>query len=227
MTRTPLAGSWAIALTVAAAVAIGLASATATATAAPRIKIVAFGDSLVAGFGVKPSESFPAQLQAALEARGHKVEIVNSGVSGDTAAAGLERFDWAVPDDANAVILALGANDMLTGRNPELTRKALTDILDRLAKRNLPVLIAGMRSTRNWGEDYRTTFDAIYPALAERYRAELYPFMLDGVAMERALNQPDGLHPNPNGVAEIVRRILPAVERLIARVRGGTAAGPG
>jgi acyl-CoA thioesterase-1 len=184
---------------------------------AARMKIVAFGDSLVAGFGVKPSEGFVAQLEAALKARGHDVEIVNSGVSGDTALNGLERFDWAVPDDARAVILEFGANDGLTGKDPAATKATLDKILNRLGERKLPVLIAGMKAPRNWGEVYTSAFDGMYADLASKHGALIYPFFLEGVALERELNLGDGMHPNAKGVAEIVRRITPKVEELIGK----------
>jgi acyl-CoA thioesterase-1 len=190
--------------------------------AAP-IKIVALGDSLTAGYMLQPSEAFPVQLQAALKAKGHDVEIVNAGVSGDTAAAGLERFDWAVPDGIAAAIVELGANDALRGIDPKQTRASLEGILDRLKARNIDVLLAGMRAPTNWGEDYRAAFDAIYPDLAQRHGSLLYPFFLDGVATDTKLNMGDGLHPTAAGVAEIVHRILPKVEELIARVRARRA----
>ena len=189
----------------------------ATGAQAARMKIVAFGDSLVAGYGLKPSDGFTAQLEAALKARGHNVEIVNSGVAGDTAKSGLDRFDWAIPEDANAVILELGANDGLQGKDPSDLKATLEQIMDRLSQRKLPVLIAGMRAPRNWGESYTNAFDAVYPALSEKYGALLYPFFLEGVAIERDLNQGDGIHPNAKGVAEIVKRITPKVEDLIAK----------
>ncbi len=176
---------------------------------AARMKIVAFGDSLVAGFGVKPSEGFVAQLETALKARGHDVEIVNSGVAGDTALNGLERFDWAVPDDARAVILEFGANDGLMGKDPAATKTTLDTILKRIRERKLPVLIAGMKAPRNWGETYTAAFDGMYADLATKHGALIYPFFLEGVALERELNQSDGMHPNAKGVAEIVRRITP------------------
>jgi len=189
-----------------------------SAAAKDAIKLVAFGDSLTAGFGVALRDAFPAQLQAALNARGHKVEVVNAGVSGDTASAGLERFDWAVPDDADAVILELGANDALRGIDVAATTKSMDAIMGRLAARKLPVLVAGMRAPKNWGDSYAAQFDAIFPALATKYDALLYPFFLDGVVMDPALNQGDGIHPTAPGIKVIVARILPSVEALIGRV---------
>lgn len=210
------------ALAVCNAIVISSMAARADNGGAP-IRIVAFGDSLTAGYGLKPSEAFPIQLQAALKAKGHNVEIVNAGVSGDTAPAGLERFDWAVPEGTEAVILELGANDALRGLDPKQTRASLETILGKLKARNIDVLMAGMRAPSNWGEDYRATFDAIYPELASGHGTLLYPFFLDGVVREKALNLDDGMHPTGAGIGVIVERILPSVEELIARVEARRA----
>ncbi|MDO9382239.1 MAG: arylesterase [Hyphomicrobiaceae bacterium] len=188
------------------------------------IRIVAFGDSLTAGYGLKPSEAFPVQLQAALKAKGHNVEIINAGVSGDTAPAGLERFDWAVPDGTEAVILELGANDALRGLAPKQTKASLESILGKLKARNIDVLLTGMRAPSNWGEDYREAFDAMYPELASRHGTLLYPFFLDGVLQVKKYNLDDGMHPTGAGIAVIVERILPSVEELITRVKARRAA---
>jgi acyl-CoA thioesterase-1 len=182
------------------------------------VTILAFGDSLTAGFGVEPGDSFPAQLEAALKAKGHAVRVVNAGVSGDTSAAGRDRLDWALTDDVGAVIVELGANDALRGISPTETRAALTDILTTLEKRKLPVLLAGMLAPRNLGPDYAAAYDPIFSELAQTYGAVYYPFFLDGVATQPQLNQADGIHPNKAGVAEIVARILPSVEALLAKV---------
>lgn len=190
----------------------------APAHAAERVlKIVAFGDSLTAGLGLPAGAAFPARLEAALKAKGHAVAIVNAGVSGDTAAGGLGRLDWSVPDDADAVILELGANDALRGVDPKTTKAALDAILGKLDARRVPVLLAGMAAPRNMGADYVRAFDAIYPALASTHRVVFYPFFLEGVATDPKLNQGDGLHPTAAGVDVIVARILPSVEALIAR----------
>ena len=190
----------------------------APAHAADRVlKIVAFGDSLTAGLGLPAGAAFPARLEAALKAKGHAVAIVNAGVSGDTAAGGLGRLDWSVPDDADAVILELGANDALRGVDPKTTKAALDAILGKLDARRVPVLLAGMAAPRNMGADYVRAFDAIYPALASTHRVVFYPFFLEGVATDPKLNQGDGLHPTAAGVDVIVARILPSVEALIAR----------
>lgn len=186
------------------------------------LKIVALGDSLTAGYGLPPGEAFPDRLEAALKADGHEVEIVNAGVSGDTASGGLARLDWSLPGDAGAVILELGANDALRGVPPAATEKALGAILGKLKARGVPVLLAGMLAPPNMGAEYGARFDAIFPRLAEEYGALYYPFFLDGVAADTALNLADGLHPNKKGIAVIVGRILPYVEKLIDRAGGRT-----
>lgn len=189
----------------------------AEAAAGQPIRIVALGDSLTAGYGLRPGQSFPEILQVALRARGHNVEIVNAGVSGDTTAGGLERLDWAVGHDAEAVIVELGANDALRGLPPETARANLDEIMKRLSARRLPVLLAGMKAPENWGTDYKDKFAGIFGDLAEKYDTLLYPFFLDGIALDPKLNLADGLHPNPHGVAIIVERILPKVELLLHR----------
>lgn len=179
--------------------------------------IVAFGDSLTAGFGLPESESFPAQLEKALKARGQDVKVINAGVSGDTAAAGLARLDWALPDDASAVIIELGANDALQGLDPAATKATLEKIVTEVKGRRLPILLAGMEAPRNLGKEYVDQFRAIYADLATRYDLILYPFFLDGVALDDKYLLGDGLHPNAQGVARIVEGILPKVEELLAR----------
>ena len=200
----------------------GLALAVTTAAVARAeapVRIVAFGDSLTAGLGLPEKDGFVPRLQAALAAKGIAVAIANAGVSGDTASGGLTRLDWSVPKDTDAVILELGANDMLRGIDPQVTRAALDAILQRLADRHVAVLLCGMRAAPNLGADYVHSFERIYPELAGKYGVLLYPFFLDGVAADPALLQHDGLHPAAAGVDVIVRRILPQVEQLIARVR--------
>jgi acyl-CoA thioesterase I len=202
------------------AASVALVSAAAQPGSAGRpVKIVALGDSLTAGLGLPADAVFPVRLQRALAQKGAAVEIVNAGVSGDTTADGLSRLEWSVPDDADAVILELGANDALRGLDPAQTRANLDAILRRLAARHIPVLLAGMRAPPNMGADYVKAFDAVYPALAAAHGFIFYPFFLDGVAAERGLNQGDGIHPTAAGVDVIVGKILPQVEELIARVR--------
>ena len=187
-----------------------------TALATP-VTILALGDSLTAGLGLETPEAFPARLEAALKAKGFDVRIVNAGVSGDTAAAGLARLDWALSDDVGGLIVELGANDALRGLDPAQTEAALDAILAKAAARKLPVLVAGMQAPPNLGPDYAAAFDAIYPRLAKKHGAILYPFFLDGVAAQPSLNQADGIHPNGKGVDIIVERIMPSVEGLIRR----------
>ena len=187
-------------------------------SAAATITILAVGDSLTAGLGVAPVDAFPAKLEAALKARGHDVRVQNAGVSGDTSTAAQERLSWVLTDDVGAVIVELGANDALRGIDPMNTDAALAAILTELASRRLPVLFAGMRAPPNLGNDYIKRFDAIFPKLAKIHDVLFYPFFLDGVAADPALNQPDGLHPNAKGVDVIVARILPRVEDLLAKV---------
>jgi acyl-CoA thioesterase I len=183
------------------------------------IRIVALGDSLSAGFGLAAKDAFPAKLEQALKAKGFNVAIVNAGVSGDTASGGLARVDWSVPEDTEAVILELGANDALRGIDPNITRAALDNILQRLKTRGIAVLLCGMRAPRNLGPDYTRAFDSIFPELAAKYDALYYSFFLEGVAVDQKFTLNDRLHPNAAGVAAIVSGILPKVEELVARVR--------
>jgi len=200
----------------------GLAAAPAPAQQAP-VKIVAFGDSLTAGYGLPAEAAFPARLAAALKAKGHAVEIANAGVSGDTASGGLARLDWSVPEGTDAVILELGANDLLRGIDPKVTAKALDAILAKLTARRIKVMLCGMLAGKNMGADYEAAYNAMFPALAKAHNVLFYPFFLDGVATDRALNLQDGLHPNAEGVDIIVKGILPKVEELIAQVQAARA----
>jgi acyl-CoA thioesterase-1 len=186
--------------------------------AAEPVSIVALGDSLTAGYGLGPRESFPEQLEAALRKRGHDVTVANAGVSGDTSSGGLARLEWSVPADAQIVIVELGANDVLRGIDPAVTKAALNEIVSKLEARGQDVLLAGMLAPRNLGQDYAEKFDAIYPALAKDHNVPLYPFFLEGVATDAALTQPDGLHPTAAGIAKIVDGILPEVEKLVTAV---------
>lgn len=196
---------------------IGGTNVSAAAADAPII-IVALGDSLTAGYGLPDDDGFVPRLQAALTASGASATIRDAGVSGDTASDGLARLDWSVPPGTDAVILELGANDMLRGIDPKVTREALDGILRRLTDRHIAVMLCGMRAAPNLGPDYGQAFDRIYPDLAAKYGVMLYPFFLDGVAADLSLTQHDGMHPNAKGVSIIVERILPHVEDLIARV---------
>jgi acyl-CoA thioesterase-1 len=182
------------------------------------IQIVALGDSLTAGYGLADKDGFVPRLQAALTTKGIAATIANAGVSGDTASDGLARLDWSVPERTDAVIVELGANDMLRGIRPDVTRDALDKILQRLTARHIAVILCGMRAAPNLGADYGQAFERIYPELAAKYGTLLYPFFLDGVAGDLKLVQQDGLHPNAIGVGIIVERILPKILQLIDQV---------
>ena len=202
----------------AAFVFAALAFGPAVDARAEPMQIVGFGDSLMAGYGLNPGEAFPEKLQAALRATGHDVVIANAGVSGDTSSGALSRLDWSVPDGTQLVILEIGANDMLRGIDPELVEQNLDKMLARLKARNIPVLLAGMLAAPNLGHAYGEAFGSIYPKLAEKYGATLYPFFLDGVAADKALLLEDGMHPSAGGVDRIVERILPTVQDMIAKL---------
>jgi acyl-CoA thioesterase-1 len=184
------------------------------------IKMVVLGDSLSAGLGLSAPAAFPARLQKSLENKGIKVDMINAGVSGDTASGGRDRLDWSIPDGTDAVILELGANDALRGTDPAVTRSALSDILSRLKARKIAVLLCGMLAPPNYGSDYAARFNAIYPELSKSFGVPLYPFFLEGVAAEAKLNQPDGLHPTAEGVDVIVKNILPMVEAFLGTISG-------
>ena len=216
--RSPTYGHWRLRVQ-AVALALILAGAPLRQADSRPLRLVALGDSLSAGLGLPPGQAFPDRLQASLRAKGWDVDVVNAGVSGDTARDGLARYDWAVPPGADALIVEFGANDMLRGLPPDATKKALSAILDKARAARLAVLIAGMRAAPNLGADYGRDFDPIYLALAKAYDADLYPFFLDSVAADPKLNQKDGLHPNADGVNVIVDRMLPAVEVLLRRVK--------
>ncbi|WP_245444083.1 arylesterase [Microvirga sp. KLBC 81] len=201
----------------AAALAAMIAPSTAPAQS-KTLRLVALGDSLTAGYGLPQEAAFPVALEKALKAKGYKVEIANAGVSGDTSSGGLDRLDWSVPDGTDGVIVELGANDMLRGLDPAVTRNSIEAIVERLKERNIPVMLAGMYASRNLGQDYIQKFDTIYSDIAKKHDLVLYPFFLDGIAGERSLNLPDGLHPTVKGVEIIVDRILPTVESFLARL---------
>ena len=183
------------------------------------LRLLVLGDSLTSGYGLPSRDALPARLEVSLRALGLDITVINAGVSGDTSAGGLARLDWTLSDNPHAVIVALGANDALRALDPALTRENLDRIVGALLERGLPVLVAGMLAPRNLGAGYAERFDAIYPELAARHDALLYPFLLEGVAGVAALNQEDGLHPNAAGVEKIVNRILPIVGCMLRRVR--------
>lgn len=184
-------------------------------TAESDVRLLVLGDSLTAGYGLPAEDSFPSQLQSALRADNYNVKVINAGVSGDTSAGGLSRLSWSLSDNPRIVIVELGANDALRGLAPQQTYDNLDSIIDHLIKKQVLVILTGMRSPKNMGKDYTEAFDLIYPKLAEKHRIPLYPFFLDGVALNPALNQSDGIHPNAAGVSIIVNKLLPFVRSAI------------
>jgi acyl-CoA thioesterase-1 len=187
---------------------------TVAADAAQRT-IVAFGDSLTAGYGLPAAEGFATRLGAALTAAGVGARVINGGVSGDTTAGGLARVDWLLADKPDLVIVELGANDALRGLDPEETRRNLDAIIERIQNAGARILLTGMRAPPNLGREYAEEFNRIFPDLAKRHKVPLYPFFLDGVAAVPRLNQADGIHPNAKGVAVIVERIMPKLLRAL------------
>jgi acyl-CoA thioesterase I len=186
-----------------------------TPAAAHNPVILDFGDSLTAGYGLAPEQAFPARLEAALRREGIEARVVNGGVSGDTTAGGLARLEWALSGKPDLVILALGANDALRGIDPATVRGNLDKMIRKVEAVRAKVLLIGMLAPPNWGEEYKTAFDRIFPELAKIHDVPLYPFFLEGVAMKPEFNQPDGLHPNERGVAVLVERLAPIVARLV------------
>lgn len=191
------------------------------ALAAPKV-VLAFGDSLMAGYQLRPGEGFAPQLEKALRAKGHDVRVVGAGVSGDTSTQGKARLNWvlagmkAKPD---LVILELGANDMLRGQSPATAKANIDAMVKAFKAKGSRVLLAGMRASPNLGASYVRDFEGLYPAVAKANGVALYPFFLDGVAAQRNLVLADGMHPNPRGVQIIVQRILPVVERELDAIK--------
>ena len=192
-------------------------SAAAAGAEAPRIAIL--GDSIAAGYGLAAEDAVPARLEAELRRLGVAAEVSNAGVSGDTTAGGLARVDWLLADSPGAVVVALGGNDALRGLAPEAVEANLAAIVEKLRAGGARVMLAGMLAPRNLGEAYARAFDAVFPRVARRYGVAFYPFLLDGVAADPALNQPDGIHPNAAGAALIAERMAPAVAAWLAAER--------
>ena len=190
-----------------------------SAIAAEPIKILAYGDSLTAGYGLDDvKQAFPAQLERALKAKGHdNVTVINAGVSGDTTSGGVSRLDWSLASKPDAVILALGANDGLRAVDPGVTEANLRKIVARLQQENIPILMAGMLAPPNLGRDYGKRYAGAFSTVAKESGVLFYPFFLDGVAAVPELNQADGMHPAPKGVAVMVKGLLPLTEKLIAQ----------
>lgn len=196
------------------------AAPAAKALAAEPPVVLALGDSLTAGYGLAPDQSFPVQLEAALREAGVPVRVINGGVSGDTSAGGLARLDWLLGDKPDLVIVELGANDGLRGVDPAATRDNLDRIIARIRADGVHVLLTGMQAPPNLGRSYGAQFAAVYPDLAAKHGVDLYPFFLDGVAADPALNQADGIHPSAEGVAVIVGRMLPVVAAALREAGG-------
>ena len=205
---------WALGL----ALLCGLVGATSVQAASRTLLVL--GDSLGAGYGLPAAQGFTARLEAALRRRGHDIKVMNGSISGDTTAGGRARLGWAMSSKPDYAIVELGGNDGLRGLDPAETRANLRAILARLREKKIPVLLAGMMAPRNLGPEYERAFNSAYPELARQYGAVLYPFILDGVALDPKLNQPDLIHPNARGVSVIVERIVPFVEKLVTRTGG-------
>lgn len=200
-----------------AAFALALACGGAGSEAATLKRVLAFGDSLTAGYGLPAGDSLPAQLEKRLTADGLDVKVINAGVSGDTTAMGLERLDYALSGEpVHVAVLALGANDMLQGLPPKDTRANLERMIEIFRAKGVTVILAGMASSNNWGQAYRQEFDSIYPDLATKYGVTMVPFFMEGVWGDPGLLLGDGLHPNPAGVRKIVAKIAPYVEKSLA-----------
>ena len=205
---------WALGL----ALLCGLVGATSVQAASRTLLVL--GDSLGAGYGLPAGQGFTARLEVALRRRGHDIKVMNGSISGDTTAGGRARLGWALSSKPDYAIVELGGNDGLRGLDPAETRANLRAILARLREKKIPVLLAGMMAPRNLGPEYERAFNSAYPELARQYGAVLYPFFLDGVALDPKLNQPDLIHPNARGVSVIVQRIVPFVEKLVTRTGG-------
>lgn len=227
--KTILVGLAAILAPAILAADLALSAAQQPQAAAQPVRILAFGDSLTQGYGVPPGMDFPARLEKALNAKGLDVTVINAGVSGETSAGGLARIDWLLGDGKSgpdAVILELGANDGLRGLPAAEMEKNLDAILAKFRTRSIPALFAGMKAPRNFGARYASEYDEVFPKLAAKYQVLYYPFFLEGVALDKSLVQPDGLHPNPKGVDVIVKGIQPVVERLVQQARARRSGAP-
>ena len=199
-----------------------MAPAQVPAEAADPIRILAFGDSLTAGYGLPEAETLTVRLADALNKMGRPATVINGGVSGDTSADGVSRIDWALADKPQIMILALGGNDMLRGLDPRTTRANLDAIIQKTKAQGVEVVLAGMLAPPNLGSEYKAAFDAIYPDLAKAHNLLLMPFLLQDVAQISDLNQGDGIHPNGDGVAVMVRNLLPYVTQAMDRVEGAS-----
>lgn len=199
---------------------VALVNLTSAIAFAEDYRILVLGDSLSAGYGLNKGDAFPEQLEGALREEGHNIKLINAGVSGDTSKGGRARLNWALADNPQMVILELGANDGLRGLDPALMKENLSQIIAQLQKRKIKVLLAGMYAPPNFGRVYGESYNAVFPTLAKDYSLTLYPFFLEGVAGNPHLNLEDGLHPTKEGIAEIVKRILPYVIKVKVKEKG-------
>jgi len=190
-----------------------------THAAPTSLRLLVLGDSLSAGYGLPHTDGFEMQLQQALRADGHDVRIIDGAVSGDTSAGGRARLDWVLAGGADAAIVELGANDGLRGEDPGDMEANLNAILDAMAAKHIPVLLTGMYAPPNFGADYERAYRAVFDRLGQRPGVLYDPFFLQDVAEVPALTQPDGLHPNAQGVRRVVARLLPLVETLLREAR--------
>lgn len=203
--------------------ALLLAALSHNPVVAEPVKILAFGDSLTAGYGLPEAETLTAQLSQALAKMGRAAAVINGGVSGDTTAGGVSRIDWALADQPKVMILALGGNDMLRGIDPASTRSNLDAVITKAQAAGVEIVLAGMLAPPNLGTEYKDAFDALYPELAQAHDLLFLPFLLQDVAQDPALNQADGLHPNGEGVAIMVRNLLPLVTEAMDRAQAKSA----
>jgi len=184
-------------------------------TQAQELKIILFGDSLMAGYGLDSSNHLDQLLEKDLLDQGIVSQITNASVSGDTSNGGLNRLSWSLQDDYDLFILGLGANDMLRGISPETTKSNLEEIIKIVQKKNIAILLTGMQAPSSYGQDYQSSFNSIYPQLAKEYEIFLYPFLLEGVALDPGLNQSDGKHPNAQGIALISKKIAEKIKNIL------------
>jgi acyl-CoA thioesterase-1 len=184
-------------------------------TQAQDLKIILFGDSLMAGYGLDLSNHLDRLLEKDLLDHGIASQITNASVSGDTSNGGLNRLNWSLQDDYDLFILGLGANDMLRGISPDTTKANLEEIIKIVQKKSIPILLTGMQAPSSYGQDYQFSFNSIYPQLAKEYKIFLYPFLLEGVALDPNLNQSDGKHPNEQGIALISKKIAEKIKNIL------------
>lgn len=197
---------------------MGTAMASAQTSSSSPFTLMVYGDSLVAGYGLPPHQSFPSQLEQYLRTAGLQADVVNAGVSGDTTQGGRNRLAWTLAEKPDGLILVLGGNDMLRGLDPQAAYDNLDAMLEVLTSQQIPVLLCGMLASANLGVEYQQAFDSIYPRLAAKYEVSYYPFFLEGVALNPTFNQPDGIHPNAAGVAHIIENMSPYLDSFIPQL---------